>query len=141
MILYWIPMLIELLRKLGKSKWPPLIGLAMFLFFTLYLIIGQKWQGLGFLIFLGSFYLGAWLGGKFGQILNDRMLKQPVEIGQSLIAGFSGFGFLFLPPVIGLWANTYVNFQISVQPLGVHLFWACVGGTILFIAKSLSSKH
>lgn len=129
-------MMIELLRRIGRAKWLPWVGMSPFFLIPLYMMLaGKPWPGLGILAFLSSMYGGILFGGFLGRALNRYVLRRSADFGQRLAAGLSGFGFLFLPPIVGFWSNHHLGTDIEMASLWLHFLWACVGGAAFFCAK------
>jgi hypothetical protein len=129
-------MWIELLWKIRRAKWLPWVGMSPFLFIPLYAVFtGRTWPGLGLLAFFSSFYGGILLGRFLGSVLSNYVFRRSQDFGQRLAGGLSGFGFLFLPTVVGLWSNSHLGTDIGLAPLWQHFLWACVGGAIFFCTK------
>jgi hypothetical protein len=130
----------EGLQKIRLIKWLPWVAAAPLLAILLSLMPGWKlWTGLGLLAFVSSMYLGILLGGVLGRLINLYVLRRPPDLGERLASALSGFGFLFVPPLIGTGANAYLGTEITVESLWLHFLWACVGGLIIFWTKPQKS--
>ncbi|MBL4769017.1 MAG: hypothetical protein JKY94_15120 [Rhodobacteraceae bacterium] len=134
---------IEFFSRLKNSKWVQWVGAAPFLIFLLPVVFdGEMLRGLGILAFFGSMLVGIILGAFSARILNTHFLKCSEDFGKRISAAFSGFGFLFLPSVVGNWTNAYLSTDtdIGMHSLGVDFMWACVVGGIFFCVGPSESK-
>lgn len=132
-------MLVELFKKLENSKWLRWVGTAPFIIFPLFIMInGEMWRGIGILAFFASVLLGIVLGNKIAWIFTTHVKAASEAFRKRLSTALSAFGFLFLPPVVGNWSNTYLGTEIEMHSLGVHFVWACAVGVIAFYVKPSS---
>ena len=102
---------------------------------------GELWRGLGVLAFFSSMIAGVALGAAVAGLLNAHLLKGSDKLVERLRAGFSAFGFLFLPPLVGSWTNAYLNTGIEMTSLGAHFMWASIAGSIFFCISPVSSDN
>lgn len=129
-------MQIDFFKNLKNSKWLPWVGVSLFILMPLVVMFhGEMWQWLGISAFFGSMWVGISSGGYIARFITSHFLATSEETRKRLSIAFSAFGFLFLPAVVGSWANTYLNTNIDMHSLGAHFLWACVVGTLLFSFK------
>ena len=126
-------MLIKLFKKLEKSTWLPWVGTAPFIVIPIAIVFGgEVSRGTGILAFFASMWLGIILGGKFAHIVSTHLLKTSKNIDKRMTAGGCAFGFLFLPVLVGSFANANLGTSIQMYSLGAHFLWACVGAGVFF---------
>lgn len=129
-------MLIDLLKRLSKSRWFVWAGLSpIALFVVAGVASGKAWPALGGLAFFGSMFAGIALGGLAASRLNILFFKDNPAIGNRLTTAFQAFGFLSLPAIVGWWANTYLAAGIEMASLREHLFWACAISVVAFCLR------
>lgn len=135
-------MLIGFFKKLEKSKWLPWVGTAPFILIPLFVMFGgEVSRGTGILAFFASMWLGIFIGGRFAFIISTHVLKTSEDIRERLTAAFSVFGFLFIPVLVGLFANAHLGTHIEMHSTGVHLLWACVAAAICFCINPEQSEN
>lgn len=93
-------------------------------------------KALGFVILIAS----ALAGSVGGELLGHRLQKRFPKIGEGAGAACSGFGFLFLPPLLAEWTNANLNTEIEMEPLALHFLWACIVAGVLFFAIGSTTK-
>ena len=130
-------MLIDWVQKIENSKavrWVGMVGVPVLVAAVIYDgKLGAVLSVLGwFLGVFGSAYVGIIVGGFLARVLNKRLFKISEELGERLTAGFSCFGFLFVPPVCGAWANAYLGTETSLFSLWAHFLCAVFGGALFF---------
>ena len=134
---YGITILIEFFKKLEKSKWLQWVGTAPFILIPIAIMFGgEVSRGAGILAFFASMWVGIALGGKFAHFVATHFLKASEDMGKHISAGGCAFGFLFLPVLVGSFANSYLGTSIEIRSLGAHFLWACVGAVIFFFLSS-----
>lgn len=126
-------MLIQFFQTLEKSKWLRWGGTAPFILIPIAIMFGgEVSRGAGILAFFASMWLGIILGGKLAHIVSARLLKTSEDIIKRMTAGGCAFGFLFLPVLVGSFANANLGTSIEMHSLGAHFLWACVVAGIIF---------
>jgi len=134
--------MIELFRKLGKSKWTPWIGTAPFIVAVLSVMLeGRSSRVLGILAFFISIFAGIALGVAAAHFLDTHVLRMSDSSAKRLSSAFSCFGFLFLPALVGSWTNVFLDTGIEMHSLSAHFIWACIAGTIAFWAAPAKPKN
>jgi hypothetical protein len=134
-------MLIEVFKKIEKSKWLPWVGTAPFFIIPIVIIFrGEVARGVGFLAFFACMWVGIILGGKLGLIISTHLLKTSEDVGKRLGAAFGAFGFLFLPVLVGSFANANLGAEIAMHSTGAHFLWACIGAVIFFFCSDQSEN-
>ncbi|MEX0306317.1 MAG: hypothetical protein AB3N12_02920 [Ruegeria sp.] len=129
-------MLIKFFKKMEQSKWLPWAGTAPFILIPVAIIIGgEVSRGAGILAFFASMWVGIILGGKFSHIVSTHLLKTSDDTSKRMTAGGCAFGFLFLPVLVGSFANANLGTSIEIHSLGAHFLWACVGAGIFFFVS------
>jgi hypothetical protein len=142
-LIFWYrtSMLIAVFRKLENSRWLPWVSISPFVIAPIAMMIsGEMWRGLGILAFFGSMPAGVLLGGLVSRVCNRHIPKYYEELGHRFSAFSMGFGFLFLPPLVGTWANANMGTEIGLETLKAHFIWACVGGGLFFFVSPTATK-
>ena len=105
------------------------------------MLSGEPLQGLGYLAFFVSVWLGIFLGNKFADVLSSRYLGTSEDVGKRFSVAFSVFGFLFLPVLVGKFTNVNMDTDIGMASVGAHFFWACIGAAIIFCVEPANSNN
>lgn len=135
-------MLVEFFKRLATAKWLPWLGMLPLIAAPLIVIYGgETWRGLGVFLFIASAFLGVAIGTLLVRLLGTSILKNQGGLRRRMSAALSCFGFLFLPPLVGSWTNSYMNTEIEMHSLNAHFVWACVGaGSFFCISPSVDEK-
>jgi hypothetical protein len=132
---------IEFLKKLEKSKWLPWVGTAPFILVPVGIMFGgEVAQGAGVLAFFASCWVGILLGGKLARVISTHFLRTSEDFAKRLSGAFSAFGFLFLPVLVGSFANANLGTTIGLHSVGAHFLWSCVGAALFFSVDPSSPK-
>lgn len=89
----------------------------------------------------GSACAGVVMGGLLARLLNNQLLKRLKDFGKRLAAGFSVFGFLCLPSLVGVWSNLHLNAGMAIYSLKTSTLLALLGGGITFMFSPSSSER
>jgi hypothetical protein len=135
-------MLIEFLKRMAKSNRLSWVGLAPFILIPTGIMFGgEVSRGVVIFAFLASMWVGVLLGGKFALIVSTHLLRASEDIAKRLTAAGCAFGFLFLPALVGLFANANLGTDIELPSVGVHFLGACVGAGIFFCVSPEQSNN
>ncbi|MEP2891454.1 hypothetical protein [Tateyamaria sp.] len=137
-------MLIAWIERIENSKHTRrLVAVAFILLIIAVVLDGSFGTVLKALVLVvslfGSACAGIVMGGVLARLLNNQILKRSTEFGKRLTAGFSVFGFLFLPALVGFWANLYLNAGIVIYSLEASILLALLGGGLSIMFSSSTS--
>ena len=139
-------MLIAWVKRIENSKYTRwLAGVAFLLLILTVILDGQLWITIESLLLILGLFVGSGagivLGGALARIISRQLLNQSAGFDKRLASTFSLFGFLFLPPLFGSLANTYLNTNLEMLSLGAHFLWAFLAGCLYFVIGDSASKY
>ncbi|MEP4249308.1 hypothetical protein [Tateyamaria sp.] len=137
-------MLIAWIERIENSKHTRRLAAVAFILLIVAVVLDGRFgivlQALVLVVsFFGSACVGVVIGGFLARQLNNQILKRSTEFGKRLAAGFSVFGFLFLPALVGFWANLYLNAGIVMYSLEASILLALLGGGLSVMFRSSTS--
>jgi len=135
-------MFIEFCKKLEQSKLLPWVGVVFFIIGPLVIMYnGATFQVVGILLFFGSAFAGVAMGRTIGNFLGKKIFIRSSQLAERLGRGCACFLFLFLPPLVATWTNSFLHTDTEMYSLGVYFLWACFGGVMFFCLKSSESEE
>ncbi len=126
-------MLEGLAKRLENSRWLRWVTTLLYFAVPLWIVVKVDiWRGLGLLIFMGSPFLGVFLGCRLSRFVCKRFMKTSEDLEVKLSPAFGAFGFTFLPAIFGKVGNLYFGTNIEMLALGGHFLWSCFAALLFF---------
>ena len=127
-------MILRFFTKSKKSKWLPWVYEALITFLVAgNLLLGDYLNNIGSLAYFGSMFLRLFIGGEFAHYFSVRVLNTTADTTERFSSAGAIFTLFFLPALVGIFTNRYLDTNIELEPLRFYFLWACLAAGVFFL--------